>query len=182
MPETRSGLADSPDRYGLLSRIFHWALAALIGWQLLGMVLKLILGRHPVVAVFVGQHQPLGALIFVLVVLRLVWALANARRRPPHEPGVAGLLARAAHGTLYLLMLAVPALALLRAWGGTRGLNVWGWQVFAPRETAVDWAASPAVAHGPLGFLLLALILLHVAAALWHRLVLRDAVLSRMAG
>lgn len=179
---TKPGLMDDPTRYGLVSRLLHWGLAALILWQLLGMVLKLILGRHEVVAFFVGMHQSLGTTILVLVVLRLAWAIVNAGRRPAPEPGAVGKLSKAAHGVLYLLMLAVPALAVLRAWGSTRGLDVWGMRIFAPQETEVAWATAPAAAHGLLGFLMLALIVLHVLAAFWHRLVRRDDVMARMAG
>ncbi|MGI3164583.1 cytochrome b [Pseudooceanicola sp. 200-1SW] len=174
---------DDPTRYGLVSRLFHWAMAALLLYQIIGMMASNALGRSSAVAAFVGPtHQPLGVLLMVLVVLRLIWAVLNAARRPAQERGPLGLLAKAGHGLLYLLMLLVPAVALLRAWGGTRGLEVFGVQVFAPREVAIDWATAPAAAHGPLALLMLLLILGHAGAAIWHKRVKRDDVMARMIG
>ena len=185
MPATTrpTGLMDDPTRYGLVSRLFHWAMAALLLFQILGTLASNALGRESAVAEFMGPiHQPLGMSLFVLVLLRLLWAAMNAGRRPAQEAGAMGILAKAGHGLLYLLMLAVPAVALLRAWGGTRGLEVFGLQVFAPREVAINWAMVPAAAHGPLSLLLLLLILGHAGAAVWHKRVKQDDVMARMVG
>lgn len=174
---------DTAERYGTVSRALHWAVAALVLWQLLGMVLKLWLGRGPVAGVFVGLHQPLGAVLFVLVVLRVIWALMNRRNRPPHAPGLPGQAARAGHVALYALILAVPGLGLVRAWGNTRAFEPFGLAVFPAREEAVGWAVSAGnAAHGLLGWALAALVAGHVVMALLHAIVLRDRTLARMAG
>ncbi|GGB21063.1 cytochrome b [Allosediminivita pacifica] len=180
--ETPTELRDTPVSYGYVSRFFHWALAALILWQLLGMVMKFALGRHPVSAFFVGTHQWVGSVIFVLVVLRVVWAVSNAGRRPPHEAGLMGFASRAGHGLLYLLMLVIPALALLRAWGSERAFAPLGLEIFSAREADIAWAVAPAnAAHGTLGWVFLAVIAGHVAMAFYHQKVLRDRALNRMA-
>ena len=184
MPQTDmpTAIRDTPETYGYVSRFFHWALAALILWQLLGMVVKLALGRHPVSAFFVGTHQWVGSVIFVLVVLRVAWAISNAGRRPPHEAVLVGLASRVGHGLLYFLMLVIPALALLRAWGSDRAFAPFGWEIFPARETAIAWAVAPAnAAHGTLGWVFLAVIAGHVVMAFYHQWVLRDRTLNRMA-
>lgn len=183
LPRSRLPLWDSPAGYGLVSRLLHWGVAGLIGWQLLGMLLRLWLGRHPLVAVFVGLHQPLGTLLFVLILLRLGWALLNRRNRPAHGAGWLGLATRLGHGALYGLMLVVPLAALLRAFGSGRGFAPWGIPLFAPREAPIEWLVALGDAlHGELAWLLALLVLGHAGMALLHALLWRDGTLSRMAG
>lgn len=177
-------IADLEQKYGLVTRLLHWGIAALILWQFLGMGLRLALGRHPVSAFFVGGHQTVGFVLMVLIAVRAVWALVNMGRRPPHH-GLIGFAARAGHLALYGLMLAVPALALLRAWGGTRGFAPWGIQIFAPRadDAQVPWAVSAGnLLHGELAWLLAALVLGHVVMVGVHEGLWRDGTLGRMLG
>lgn len=174
-------LLDTPQRYGGVTRFVHWAMAALLAWQFTGMVLRALLGRQPLVSTFVGLHQPLGGALFLLVVLRILWLLANRPRRPHHQLGVTGRAAALGHLALYVLMLAVPTLALLRAWGSTRGYSPWGIEIFPPREVAADWAMAPAnLLHGPLAWALAVLILGHIAMVLVHAFVWRDGIARRM--
>ncbi|MDO5621887.1 MAG: cytochrome b [Paracoccus sp. (in: a-proteobacteria)] len=177
---------DSSARYGAVTRLLHWGIALLMIWQLLGMVTKVVLGRESGLAsMMVGTHQSLGFVLFVLILLRVVWALVNTGRRPAHGAGLMGLAAKAGHLALYVLMVFVPAVGLIRAWGNERAYNVFGWEVFVPRPEgqAVTWAVNLGNDwHGEIGWLLGALILGHIAAVLWHRLVLRDDTMAKMAG
>ena len=177
-------MRDTEAAYGPVTRLLHWGIAALILWQFLGMGLRLIFGRTPLVSFFVGSHQPVGLVLFVLIVARVLWALANRGRRPPHT-GALGHAARLGHGALYGLMLVVPAVALLRAWGGARGFAPWGIQIFAPRAEGAEitWAVDLAgLLHGELAWALGALVLGHVAMVSLHERLLHDGTLSRMLG
>lgn len=174
---------DDARRYGLLSRVLHWSVAALILWQFLGMGLRLVLGRTPVVAFFVGSHAPVGLVLAGLVGVRLVWALFNHGRRPPQGSGLIGFAARAGHGALYALMLAVPVLGLLRAWGSKRAFAPWGIEIFPARTEDVAWAVELAdLLHGELAWVLVVLIAGHAFMAIFHELRWRDGTLARMAG
>ena len=54
--------------------------------------------------------------------LRLVWALANWRNRPHGS-----LAVKLGHAALYVLMAAVPVVAMIRQYGSARGdLEVFG--------------------------------------------------------
>lgn len=174
---------DTAERFGLISRALHWGMAGLFLWQFTGMGLRLALGRTPLVSFWVGTHAPLGALLLVLVLIRLGWARANRHNRPPHDPGRLGQLARLGHGGLYTLMLAVPALGLLRLYGSGRGFAPFGLTIFPPRAEKITWMIAPADAlHSPLAWGLLALIAGHVAMALIHHVLWRDGLVLRMAG
>lgn len=174
---------DTPERYGLVTRLLHWGMALILLWQFTGMILRLILGRTPLMAFWVGTHQSVGTLLLGLILLRLAWAWGNRARRPAHERNVVGTAARIGQGLLYLLMLVVPALALLRALGSGRGFAFFGWQLVQRSGERIDWMVAPAsLLHSKLAWLLLALIVGHAAMALVHQFAWRDGVLLRMTG
>lgn len=158
-------------------------MALLFAWQFVGMGLRLALGRTPLVSFFVGLHASVGLLLFLLVLVRGAWGLANLSRRPPPGAGWLGRAARLGHGALYLLMFAVPALALVRAYGSGRAF-VWfdtlPLLAAGPKNEALVAPAS--LLHGPLAWLLLALVVGHVAMVLLHRWWWRDDVTARMFG
>lgn len=101
-----------------------------------------------------------GLAIFGLVVLRILMRLVvGAPSAPRNVHRFIQMLAVANHLALYAVLLALPATGLL-----ARYID---FQTFGP-------------VHVALTRLLLALIVTHVAAALWHLLVRRDSVMSRM--
>lgn len=176
-----TGWLDSEQRYGIVTRALHWAMAAIFLWQFLGMGLRAALGRTPLVTFFVSSHGAVGALLFVLALTRILWGLANRSRRPAYEPGLLGSLARAGHAGLYALMVIVPSLALLRAWGSGRGFEPFGIPVFTATGQQIAWATAPANAvHGLLAWVLLLLIGGHAFMVLVHHYILRDDTARRM--
>jgi cytochrome b561 len=171
---------DSPARYGRISRGFHWLMAALFAWQFAGALLYVSLGDTAVTRFVGGSHFTLGATLFVLVLLRGAWGLANLPRRPPH-PGRLGRAARAGHGVLYGLMVVVPALALLRQYGSGKPFTPYGIPVMPERDSKIAWMMIPGdLLHHWLAFLLLALVLGHAAMAVVHRVLWKDDKLARM--
>lgn len=176
------GWLDTPARYGLVTRAIHWGMALLLAWQFTGMVLRLILGRTPLMAFWVGSHASVGTLLLALVLFRALWMWINRRHRPPHHHGLMGRLSLIGHGALYALMIIVPALALLRAFGSGRGFAFFGWQIVERGGARIEWMVAPAsTLHSPLAWTLLALIFGHAAMALIHHFRWKDGTLKRMA-
>lgn len=175
---------DSIHGYGPVSRALHWGMALLIAWQIAGMACRAALGSgHPVTLALARNHADIGTLLLLLGLLRLAWALLNRHRRPMRPPGRHGWAVRVGHGTLYALMLAVPATALLRAWGNPRPFAPYGIPLFRarPADEAVSWAVDAGhMFHGLLAWLLLVAVLGHVWMALYHHIRLRDETLRRM--
>lgn len=174
---------DTEHIYGLVSRLMHWTMALLFGWQFLGMIVKIIVGRSPLTAFLVGTHRPVGLVLLALCLLRILWAAYNAQRRPAYAAAMAGRLARLGHITLYGLMLLIPTLALLRQFGSGKAFSAFGISITQNTGNEVGWMIAPAdLLHGLLAWFLLALIAGHVIMVLVHRYRLKDDTLARMLG
>lgn len=176
-------LRDTALTYGRVTRLLHWTIAALMLWQFTGMGLRLILGRHPVAGFFVSRHQMVGTVLFLLILLRILWALSNRGNRPDHGAGLIRIAAKAGHGFLYLAMLIVPLAGIIRAWGGTRAYAPFGFEIFPARDADIPWAVALGDAvHGELAWIMGLLILGHVAMVAVHEILWRDGTLARMTG
>lgn len=171
---------DTPQRYGRVSRGVHWLMAALFAWPFTGALPYRGIGDTALTRFVGGSHFTLGAALFVLVLLRGAWDLANRPRRPAH----AGRLGRAVmvgHGVIYGLMILVPALALLRQYGSEKPFTPYGIPLMPGRDGKIAWMRVLGdLLHHWLAFILLAVILGHVAMAVLHRVLWKEDVLSRM--
>lgn len=171
---------DTPRRYGLISRGFHWLMAGVLAWQFAGAALFVSIGDTDVTRFVGGRHLEVGAVLFLLAILRAAWALANKGRRPL-DRGRLARLARGTHLLFYALMLLVPGLGLLRQFGSGKPFSVFGIRLFPERADKIEWMMIPGdLLHYWLGFLLLALAIGHVAAAIVHKFWWNDAVVGRM--
>ena len=167
-------------RYSSVAIAFHWTIALLV-------IVNLIVGigheAVPALRAWMPGHKAIGITVLVLTVARVAWRLAH---RPPPLPAFMPAWERgAAHGVhwlLYLLLLAMPlsGWAMVSGPEGRRPLSWFG--AFDIPYLPVDGAAAGAgaQAHGLLGWLMLALVVLHIAAALRHHVILRDSTLARM--
>ncbi|MBS7457547.1 cytochrome b [Coralloluteibacterium stylophorae] len=176
---------DSPVRYGSVSRLLHWTMAAIVLLQFVSAACHFLLERtHPVRDFFWGTHTSVGFAILVLVLVRGAWALANLRRRPPAGNVRFGRLAPLGHLVLYLLMIAIPTLGLVRQWGAGREFSAFGIPIFqgtsGPEVGALVEAGNGF--HGLLGWSLLALVVAHALVAVSHNVLWNEDVVRRMVG
>jgi len=175
-------LRNSDSAWGAVAKSFHWLVAAIIFVQFaLGKIAEEMAVSPQKLELFVW-HKSLGVTVLLLVLLRIVWRLTDA---PPRPATVRArwehLAAKMSHGLLYLLMLAVP----LSGWwiSDTSRISFKAyWFIPVPDLLTADKAASQVAeqVHGFLTKALLVLIVLHVAAALRHHLMLRNDTLRRM--
>lgn len=173
---------DMSSGYGLISRALHWLMAILFLWQFVSALLRVAAKDTPIYSFFWSAHHQLGFVLLVLVILRGVWGILNLNCRP-HKSGHVGKLAALGHIVIYVLMFAVPSLALLRTYGSGRGFSFVGIHIF--EQTGVQDAALTApgnALHGLLGWALLAVIMGHILMAFIHHFALRDDTLRHMTG
>ena len=159
---------DTPNRYGTVTRFLHWTMALCMVWMVFSALIPDALTDKSAQAFFRNGHKQVGSLLFVLIIVRLGWAVANARRRPASL----SLAAKLGHWALYALMLAVPSIALLRQYGSGRAFSPLGLPIFPGFDPSqkIDWMVQlGGLLHGELAWVLLALVAGHVAMVWWHR-------------
>lgn len=169
---------DTKERYGTVSRIFHWGMAVLISWQLLKLFDRINDGEHWVGQTLVPWHLSIGTLLLLLVVLRIIWAAKQRRHRPVQNPATA-MLVKAGHGLLYLGMLLMPITGIMYMVGSGYGLKAFGIQL-AAEGGEVPWMVSAGSLHSPIAWILLIMIVGHIGIALLHHFVKKDDVMRRM--
>jgi cytochrome b561 len=169
-------------RYGIVAQALHWLVAALIvvmfglGWYMVGLPLserKFELYQ---------LHKSLGITILALAAIRLTWRLFNpAPPLPPSLPPWERAAARANHALLYAMLFVQPIIGFLQSNAANFPVVWWG-VVRLPAVIGNDEALAEKLlaVHRWNSRLLLALVLLHVAAALRHHFILRDDVVRRM--
>lgn len=173
---------DTPDTYGHVSRVLHWGMALLFLIQFASSAARQFAEDSQIEQLLWPLHSEVGTALFLLIFLRGVWGFLNLKQRPPHAPGLWGLAARIGHSALYILMLAVPLLALLRSYGSGRGIELLGIEIVA--RTGVERAAwmdtLGDALHGNLGWVFFGLVAGHIFAALFHPRLEGSAVMPRM--
>lgn len=162
----------------------HWIIAALIILNFIAAWISEDLPKAEAMQVM-GNHKAIGLTILFLTVLRIVWRIMH--RPPPLLESLKAweaAVARVVHTLFYFVMIAIP----LSGWGmvsaGGKGAPVSWFGIFDVPALRVnhDRATGGAFheAHEVLATLMLALFVLHVAAALKHQFFDRDGTLARM--
>jgi len=169
-------------RFTPLQRLLHWLIAVCILAMLfigVGMVSTVTPKFLPLIAI----HKSLGIAILVLALIRLVVRLRyGAPALPADLPEPMKLAAYLSHYALYALMIGMPLLgwAMLSAAAYPVVLlgGVYLPAILPQSDSLHTWLWD---AHFYLAFAFFGLILMHVAAALFHALVRRDGVFEAMA-
>ena len=163
-------------RYSGVAIAFHWSIALLV-------IANLAIGLVPPLRFLMSAHKAIGITILFATFGRLAWRLAH--RAPPLPPGTAAWEKGAAHAThwgLYLLLIAMPLSGWAMVSGSAKRRPLDWFGAFDIPYLPVSGAAGQVghTMHGLFGWVMLALVGLHIAAALRHHLLLRDDVLLRM--
>lgn len=181
-------LHNTAQHYGWVARLFHWMTALLI---LSAIPLGLYANNLPYdtaealawKAQVFSVHKTLGLAAFLIALLRILWALTGEHPVPLHPDRKLELFAaRLVHWMLYIAMLVVP----LSGWvhhAAVTGFAPILWPFgqdlpFVPKSESLGSLAAGL--HWIFTKLLAAAIILHVAGALKHHLLDRDATLRRM--
>lgn len=172
-------LTCTSDRYGSVAISIHWLSAVLI-------LILLVSGFRAAAADDVGAkmallriHLPAAALVLALTVLRIVWWFLYDTKPDPIVdcPPLLDRVAGAVHLFLYLVIFGMIA----------SGVGMMVASAAVPIIAGVDfaplpdfWRFRPRVPHGVGAKLMLALLAVHIAAALYHHYVRRDQSMRRI--
>lgn len=174
--------------YDPLSRAFHWLTAiAVITAFVLGpehFGREMHRGLDPATRWDIVVHESLGVLVMVLTLLRLLWVAVRPAKPQFDMPGWMHLSAKATHGLLWLLLLAVPVTAFLALGSEGHPLTLLGGvrvnEMPAIAQSSLAHLADWGEVHGTLGDMILWLSGLHAVAATYHHIALKDGVLLSM--
>ena len=123
-------------------------------------------------------HAPLGILVLALTAIRLVWWFFDKRpSEPDHQPLWQARVAHATHILLYVVVVAMgmSGIGVLVLSGAARVL------FFGSTQPLPHFAYyAPMMVHIVGAFILVALMSLHIGAALFHQFVMRDRLFGRM--
>jgi cytochrome b561 len=181
--QTPSGSTSTPAgwRYARPAIALHWMLALLIagllgvGWYMMA------IEDEPGSGWYFGMHKSFGIVALVLVVVRLLWRAGHAPAAlPPAMPAWQRKAAVLTHWLLYACMLLMPALGFIGASYSKRGVAFFGWKLPAWLVPDHDTAEQYFDLHGTLAWVLVALVVLHAAAAIKHLVKDKDGVFQRM--
>ncbi len=184
----------SGQRYHTVAIVLHWAIAALIlsqfplGWWMTDALQD---RSAPQIVIFKAYqiHKSIGLTVLIASFLRLFWRLAHpAPPLPKAMPAWERNAAHASHILLYGLILGLPLTGWAMVSASVYGLPTYWFGL-------IEWPHLPILStladkkpvedafkeiHETLGYLAVALIALHVSAALKHHFRDRDDVLTRM--
>ncbi len=176
-------IRNTTSSWGSVSRSFHWILAAvIIGMLAYGWWMNHIPARGDRLF-YRTIHADIGYVVLLLMVLRLIWKIFNpAPALPSGTPRWQRVMAHISHWALYIVTIAVAMLGWAHSGAHTPDYSSWFGLFHVPQITSPDKAAANAFEdrHIWAAYVLLALIVIHLVAALWHHFVRRDRVAARM--
>ncbi|MEM6275654.1 MAG: cytochrome b/b6 domain-containing protein [Pseudomonadota bacterium] len=186
--DARPGLTNTSTRYGTVTKTFHWLTALLIvGVIATGVIAHNLSTADPSSLAWkirlYSVHKTIGLTIFFTALFRILWAISQPK------PAMIGgdkkaqaFLAEVVHYTLYASLILVP----LTGWmthAATEGFAPIKWPFgqelpFIPNDP--ELAERFATAHKFFERVMVASLFLHIAGALKHHVIDKDATLRRM--
>lgn len=175
-------LKNRSDRWGGVSQLLHWLVAALIlTMAYLGLTMGDLPNGPDKIRTY-ALHKSIGITILALVAMRLVWRFyAGAPLPVPGTPRWQEGIASFTHWAIYGLLFAIPVSGWVLSSVPSFPLR-WFSLFDIPKIPGVDQEMheSAGDAHEIMFWLLALLVAAHAGAAFYHHLFLRDSTLARM--
>lgn len=174
-------MASQRTQFTVLMRILHWLMAAMVLTMLgIGVAMVASLGDYHCL---VSIHRPLGIAILILVVIRFVNRQFSTL--PPFPATMSSqerFVAHASEILLYTLLFVLPLIGWGMLSAARYPIVLYGSLHLPPiLPHSVMLYAFLRKTHTVLAYLLFLAFLAHFGAVLFHTLVVRDGLFSRMA-
>jgi len=176
-------------RYSAVAIALHWIIALIIVGNLIGGLNLDYFLDNPDPAMkqlgftIIGVHKSLGLTVILLTLVRIGWRIANP---PPPLPGhmtaTETILAKVTHYGFYALMLLMPLSGWAMSSTGKVQYPILWFGLFEVPKLPLPKSLGGVFreSHEILGWIIIAMLALHVLAALKHHWFDRDNVLARM--
>lgn len=178
-------LRNTSTRWGVVAQTLHWGGAALVfylllhGWWMAQWVPPHERYEHA------SSHTAVGYFVLALIVLRMAWRWSgNAPAHPANAPSWERITAQVVQVSLYVVLLIECYLgwALAGTFKQPLDRTLFGIAKVPPLSKPGNRDAHQALAaaHEYFAWVMAALIVVHVAIAIYHWKIRRDDVLQRM--
>jgi len=176
-------LRNTETAYGSVAKIIHWLVAlVVIGLFSVGVWMVTLDYYSDWYKTAPHYHKSVGLLLAALMIFRLLWRWFNVTpKAPANHTKWERFAAHSAHILLYLLLFALFFSGFLISTADGRGIEIFNWvtvpslgELFQNQE---DIAGE---IHEWLAYSLIALVVIHAAAALKHHFIDKDNTLKRM--
>jgi cytochrome b561 len=172
---------NGPKPYHPVTKVLHWLVFLAVAAQYAVGEFMPHIGRNAQYQGLDALHIMLGGAVLALIVVAITWRLTHPVPQLPELPGWQRAAAFLTHWSMYIIILAMTLLG----WAAT---DYRGWPVTiagvvplpAIAHKGDGWAHTAGDIHTFLVNVLLALVALHVIAALYHQFVVRDGVMKRI--
>ncbi len=172
----------SPVTYDHISRANHWIVAlAMIGMLGVGLYLGNLEPAKETKDFLLPIHKSVGVLVLLYGVWRVVWRLYQGFPSPAANlPVWQERISRITHYGLLFCIIIMPLSGLMGSLFADRAVDVFNLFTIPP-ITEIKFLKSVSYAlHRYVSYLLVAMVLLHVGAALKHHFIDKDTTLVRM--
>ena len=167
--------------YHPISKLLHWVVGLyIVGMLVMGLLMEDVgefFGTN-----FIGIHKSLGAILLGLVVLRVLWWLGQTKPALVKTlPAWVAPYINLGHNVLYGFMAVLPFSGWLMSNAAGYPVSVFGWftlPTLVEKNLAVREAMGEV--HEYAAWVLIVMLVAHVAAAVYHHRVLKDDTLTRM--
>lgn len=175
-------LKNNEERFGLLTKLLHWAIFLLFVTQYFLVYRREYFPKDsPEKLQYILLHKSLGVIVLGLAVVMLIWAHFGKRPKLPPMSKMFALLARLTHILLYLSMLIMPLTGIMMSQYSGRKVMVFDWFEL-PRLLAENKSLAGLCheIHEYSSYVILGVVSVHILGALVHHFFYKDKVLKRM--
>ena len=174
-------ITDTQEAYGIVSRILHWGMALAVfamfglGWWMVGLDYY-----SPYYNSAPDLHRSAGMVLLAVLILRTAWRLANVKPDDADLTQIERRVSRVVHKTFYALLMILLVSGYLISTADGRALGIFGW-FSVPSLVAWNGQEDAAgLVHEWSAYAVMALAVIHSAAALKHRFADKGRTRNRM--
>lgn len=178
-------LKNTTSQYGSISKLLHWIIALLVIVQfcLAYWTIYELPEGSPMAGLLIGKlHIPFGMIVLLLAITAIAWRLSTLKPSfLASMPTWERMAARVTHFLLYCALIIMPISGVMMTTAGGRPPHFYGlFQIPAFMAENKEIAELFYQIHQKSGYGLLALVAIHVLAALKHHFIDKDVILKRM--
>lgn len=175
-------LQNTAEKFGSLTKLLHWSIAALFITQFFLVYRREFMPENsPESLQYILLHKSLGVVVLFLALLMIFWRNIGTRPiLPMNMSKMEVLAAKVVHFLLYLSMLVMPITGYLMSSLGGYGVSLFGWKLPNPFVKNESLAGIFHETHELASYVIIAIVSIHVFAALYHHFIRKDNVLRRM--